>query len=134
MKCLYPAYAQSCLDSSAPDLSSVNLKVALLTDDYTYSAAHNAYDDLTGVIASTGNLGSKTITGGVLDAADTNFGSPGAGDPGERMVLYYDSGTPSTSPLIAYTDEDAGGSPLSITPDGTLISLAFDASGLFSLV
>lgn len=132
-KQLYPSYAQSLLDSSCPNLSSANIKIAALSSTYTYSAAHNNYDDLTGVIANTGNLASKTITDGTFDADNPNLGSPAGGSTITRLVTYVDTGTPSTSSLIEYLDEDAAGSAISIATNGELITLNIHALGLFGL-
>lgn len=134
MKTLYPSYGESVLDSSAPNLSSGDVKVAALSSTYVYNAAHNRYDDLSGVIANSGNLGSKSIAGGVFDAANNSFGSPAGGSTIVALVAYRDSGTPSTSELIAYTDEDPGGSPIEIETDGNEIFLNFPVEGLFGLV
>lgn len=132
-KTLAASYRQTLLDSTAPDLSSVNLKIVALDATYVYSAAHNFLDDITGgaIVATTGNLASKTITDGVLDFADVSLGSPAAGDTITQLWLYYDTGTSSTSPLIAYTDEDGSGAALAIATDGGAITLAVNASGFF---
>jgi hypothetical protein len=130
-KTLSNAYRQKCLDSTAPDLSSVNLKVVALSSAYTYSSAHDFLDDIAaGTVATTGNLASKTITNGVLDFADVSLGSPAGGSTITQLWLYYDTGTPATSLLIAYTDEDANGS-LSVATNGEAITLVVNASGMF---
>jgi hypothetical protein len=134
MKTLYPSYAESLLDSSAPNLSSTNIKIAAFTTAaYTYSAAHTHADDLPAAVATTGNLASKTIDDGTFDAANPSLGSPAAGDPITRLVMYQDSGTPATSPLIAYTDEDASGASIVVTPNGEAITLNVNVLGLFGL-
>ena len=60
---LYPLFKQRLL-SPGIDLSSVTLRAVLVdTGTYTYSAAHDAYDDLAGVVGTeSGTLGSKTFT------------------------------------------------------------------------
>lgn len=134
MKTLYPAYAESLLDSSAPDLTGTNIKITALDSTYVYDAAHVTLDDLTGVIATSGNLASKSIAGGVFHAADVSLGSPSAGDEIVALVMYRDTGTPSTSGLMAYTDEDAGGSPISIDTDGAEVTVDFDPTTIFSVI
>lgn len=132
---LYPLYKQALLDSTAPDLSSVDIK-AILVDlaDYTYSTAH---EFLTSVAAgarveTTAALGSKSITNGVFDAADTVFSSV-TGDESEALILYYDSGVEGTSRLLAYLDTGITGLP--VTPNGGDINVAWDdgASKVFAL-
>lgn len=131
---LYPSYAQSLLDSSAPDLSSTNIKIAAFTTaGYTFSTAHNFADDLGTAVATTGNLASKTITDGTFDAANPSLGSPAGGSTITRLVAYQDTGTPATSPLIAYIDEDASGAAISIATNGEAITLNLHALGLIGL-
>lgn len=133
MKTYYPAYAESLFDSTAPNLSSVNVKAVGLTSAYMYSAAHDNYDDLTGVVAPSGNLGSKTIDDGSFDAANDSLGSPVLGSTITRVVYFHDTGTPSTSKLLAYTDEDASGGAISIATNGEAIALNFNADGIFGI-
>jgi hypothetical protein len=65
---------------------------------------------------ATATLASKTATGGVADAADITFNAvSNEGEACEALILYKDTGSESTSPLIAYIDE---GLSLPITPNG----------------
>ncbi|THJ36164.1 hypothetical protein E8K88_02550 [Lampropedia aestuarii] len=67
-------------------------------------------------------LTSKTTTNGAADAADCTF--VGVSGPSiEAIVIYKDSGTESTSPLIAYIDTATG---LPITPNGGDIICVWD--------
>lgn len=132
-KALAPTYAASLLTSAAPDLSSVNLKVAGLAAGYVYSSAHDFHDDLSNIVQTSGNLASKTTTGGVFDAADLVLGSPAGGSTITQFWLYYDTGSSATSPLIYYWNEDASGSALAIATDGSAITIAWHASGIFAV-
>lgn len=133
-KVLYPSYCESLLDSSAPNLSSTNIKIAAFTTaGYTYDPGHNRLDDCGTAVATTGNLAGKTIAEGTFDADNPSLGSPTAGDTITRLVMYQDTGTPSTSPLIAYIDEDAAGTPLAVATNGEAITLNVNASGLFAI-
>ena len=80
-------------------------------------------------VATSGNLSSKTTTGGTADAADVTFTSV-TGASCESMVIYKDTGVASTSILIAYFDTATG---LPVTPNGGDITIAFDAAGIFTL-
>lgn len=123
---LYDSYKQDILEATI-NLTSANIKVAMVdTGTYTFSAAHNFHDDLTGVVDTTGNLASKTVTSGVFDAADITV-SAVTGNSIEALVVYEDSGVSATSPLIAFIDG------LSITPDGSDISILWDAAGIFTI-
>lgn len=80
-------------------------------------------------VATSGALANKTSTLGVADADDIIIAGV-TGDQFEAVVLYEDTGTASTSRLIAYWDT-AGGLPL--TPNGGAVSTTFNALGIFSL-
>jgi hypothetical protein len=106
------------------DMVDDNIK-AVLVDTRTYTvdlAAHDMHNDLSGVIATSGNMASKTTTAGVFDAADLTFSSV-TGATVEAVVIYRDSGTSSTSELIAYIDTGTG---LPVTPNGGDITIAWD--------
>jgi hypothetical protein len=139
---LYPTYKALLLNpgtlgstsGTAVDLADDTIKVALVdTGTYTYSAAHDFYDDVSaGVIGTPQTLGSKTTTSGVFDAADVTFTSV-SGSTVEAIVIYKDTGTASTSCLIAYIDTGVTGLP--VTPNGGNITITWDsgASKIFAL-
>lgn len=102
-----------------------NIKCVLVDlADYTFSAAHDYLDDVAsgGRVATSANLGSKTATGGVADAADVTLTTV-AGDQSEALIIYKDTGSAATSPLIAYIDTATG---LPITPNGGDITITWD--------
>jgi hypothetical protein len=76
-------------------------------------------------------LSSKTTTLGVADAADVTD-SAVTGTSAEAIVLYKDTGSAATSPLIAYIDTATG---LPVTPNSGDINIAFDngANKIFKL-
>lgn len=93
----------------------------LLVDTGAYTPNFTTHEFLSDISASarigttTGvTLTSKTTTGGAADAADITFSSV-TGASIEALVLYSDTGTEGTSPLIAYIDTATG---LPITPNG----------------
>lgn len=106
--------------------NSDNIKVVLVdAADYTVNlSTHEFLSDVTlgGRVATSGNLASKTTTAGVADAADVTF-SAVTGDQSEALVIYKDTGTASTSPLIAYIDTATG---LPVTPNGGDITVVWD--------
>lgn len=106
-----------------------DIKVALLNDTYTYDPADEFLDDVTGTVATSANLASKTNTGGALDAADVTFDDLTGADV-ESLVVYRDTGTPATSRLIAYIDTRGDTNPLSFEPDGTDLTLRWNAAGI----
>lgn len=129
---IYPKYKEAILGGGAnTDLLTGNVKVALIdTGTYTYSAAHQFLSDLSGVVGTAVTLGSKTVTNGLFDAADPALSSV-SGATAEALVIYIDTGTAGTSPLVSYHDTGVTGLP--VTPNGGNINIAWNASGIFQL-
>jgi hypothetical protein len=76
-------------------------------------------------VATSPALSSKTSTAGVADAADATF-SLVTGAQSEALVIYKDTGSAATSPLIAYIDTATG---LPVTPNGGDITVQWDNGG-----
>ena len=137
---LYPKYKEKLLNpgtlgsssGTAVDLVDDTIKIALVdTGVYTYSTTHEFYSSASSaVIGTSQTLTSKTVTDGTFDAADVTFTSV-TGSSVEALIVYKDTGTASTSPLICYVDVAASGLP--VTPNGGNITVTFNASGIFSL-
>lgn len=102
------------------------IKVILVdTGAYTpQTAVHQYLADIpiSARIAGPVTLTSKTTTGGAADGADVTFTSV-TGASIEAIIIYSDSGTEATSPLIAYIDTATG---LPITPNGGDIIVTWD--------
>ena len=149
---LFDKGRESCLGSSTSNLDvrwdSDNIKVALVNetgsgpldvpdlanDDFLNDVTTNADGYTNGL---SGNLSGKTSTDGVAD--DTNLltltavATGSAGDAtAERILIYKDSGTRSTSPLIADIDTATG---LAVTVNGGNITITWDggANKIFKL-
>ena len=107
------------------DWDTDNIK-ACLVRSYTPSQSHQYLSDVTGggggTIVASANLGTKSVTGGVADAADITFTAVASGAACNHIVLYKDTGTASTSPLIGYIDTATG---LPVTPNGGDINIAW---------
>lgn len=73
-------------------------------------------------IAGPVTLTAKATTGGAADAADVTFPSV-SGPSIEAIIIYSDTGTEATSPLIAIIDTATG---LPITPNGGDIIVVWD--------
>ena len=90
------------------------------------------YDDVSaGTVGTPGTLGSKTVTLGVFDAADVTFTAV-TGDEFEAVIIYNDTGTPSTSDLIAFLDQSSSAA-FTVTPSGIDITIQWSASGIFGI-
>jgi hypothetical protein len=101
--------------------------VAVATSIYSVAIdTHEYYADVgvTARITSAVALASKTATLGAFDAADTTFTSVGGTTPIGALVFFKDTGTESTSPLLAYVDTATG---LPLTPNGGDIIVTYDS-------
>jgi hypothetical protein len=124
---LYPQGAAHILGKSTKvDLIGDNVKILFYSS--TFSSAHEFVSDLTGasIIARSGNLAGKTSTNGVFDANDITVTAV-SGSAFTHVILYKDTGTDSSSPLVAIFDV------ASFTPTGADINVVFNASGLLSI-
>jgi hypothetical protein len=129
---IYPKYKEAILQSAAnSNMSSGTVKVALVdTGAYTYSAAHEFYSSVSGVVGTPQTIVGKTLTNGVFDGADVTFTAV-SGASCEALVIYIDTGVAGTSRLIAFID--TGVTNLPVTPNGGDISITWNASGIFAL-
>ena len=129
---LYPKAKEDFLGANL-NLSSNVVTIALIdTGVYTFSTGHLSRANVPNTaVISTANLASKTITNGVFDAADATFVSV-TGANCEALILFHNTGTQSTSRLIAYIDTATG---LPILPNGGDITVRFSdgASRIFAL-
>ena len=129
---LYPEGKDNILSGNI-DLLNDTIKAVLIdTGTYTYNTAHDAYDDLSGVVGTATTIANITVTSGVVDGDDVTFSSV-TGNSVEAIVIYKDSGTPSTSYLIAYIDSASAGLP--VTPNGGDITIQWSsgANKIFAL-
>jgi hypothetical protein len=116
-----------------------------LVRGYTFNAAHRFVSDVTGAggtlvqTAPSTGMTSKTVTGGVADAADVVFTSVPAGAAIPAVIIFQSSANTgggdiaaTAQRLIAYIDTATG---LPVTPNGQSITLAFDsgANRIFKL-
>jgi hypothetical protein len=143
---LYPKFKEALLNQAAGtaaiNLSSdTNIKVALVnisgsTNAYTYSSSHQYFSSVStnsaAVVGDSATLGSKTVTNGVFDAGDVTFTGVSGTNVIGALVIYKDTGTAASSPLIAFLDSGTG---LSITPNGGSVTVSWDsgASRIFAL-
>lgn len=114
--------------------SSANIKAVLATSSYTPVQNTDQYHAIIGggnIIATSGNFASKTVTLGVADAADITYSSV-SGSACPYIIIYKDSGSSATSPLIAKIDDYTG---LPVTPNGGNITVSWpnDSNKIFKL-
>jgi hypothetical protein len=130
---VYPIGKKAILDGDI-DFLTDTIKIVLCDVTVTYNAAHDFLSDIAAGdrVATSAALSSKTTTGGAFDAADVTFTAL-TGSEVKSWVLYRDSGTESTSQLIAFFDTVSGGGALSFTPNGGNFTISFSASGILSI-
>lgn len=130
---LYPKWKEQLLQFTANNnLSAGTVKVALIdTGTYTYNSANQFWSSASSASVGTPQtIGSKTFTDGVFDGADVTFTAV-TGSSVEALIIYIDTGTAATSPLVAYIDTSVTGLP--VTPNGGDITITWNASGIFAL-
>lgn len=111
-------------DIKAVCVDAADYTVDLTNDEFLSDIAAGAR------VATSGNLSSKTRaqsgTKVILDAGDETITGV-SGDQFEAVVVYHDTGTASTSPLLAYIDTATG---LPYTPSGGGVVLSWAAGGI----
>lgn len=137
---LYPIWKKALLDDSLGANANLNETgaegtFALLIDTgtYTYSDAHDFFDDLTGIIGeATGvEITNPTTTGGIFDGDDVTF-SAVSGVNVEAIVIYRkNAGANTTHHLVAFIDTGVTGLP--VLPNGGDITITWSGSGIFEL-
>ena len=119
--------------SGGINLASLNIQVALLDlGVYTYNSADQYRSSLSGVIALSGNLASKTIGvvgTGVFDAADITYTAPTSGHTAHMVVPFVArGGASSADDLLSYNELTAD-----VVTNGGDVTLQFASGGIFSL-
>ena len=132
---IYPTFKEALLSQDPSiDLDTDTIKARLVNigTDYTYSAAHDFIDDVTAYSGTTDQtLSNKTVALGVFDNTAVITFSAVAIDGAktvDAVVVYRDTGTPATSPVVCYLEFAAAQ-----TPNGGDIEVDWNASGLFAL-
>ncbi len=125
------------------NFNSDDIKVALLSSTYTpnidtqeffSSISANELSTGGGYTAGGQSLSGKTVTAdntddeGVFDANDLVWTADASGFVCRYAVMYKNTGTPSTSPLIAYWDFGSDQNPVSTT-----FTLVMNAEGIINI-
>lgn len=139
---LYNKWKENLLQFTANNnLSTGTVKVALVdTGVYTLgtqSTTDQFYDNGTANDVASATVGTpqtltgKSFTNGVFDSTTDPTFTAVTGNSVEALVIYIDTGTPTTSPLVAYIDSGVTGLP--VTPNGGNITVTWNASGIFAI-
>lgn len=108
---------------------SGNIKAALVTAAYTPDIVNDNFlstiSGISGAILSrSANFTTKTNTGGILNADPITFSLVASGSVGKYVVIYRDTGSDSTSELIAIDDT---GQNLPVTTNGQDITVQWSS-------
>lgn len=138
---VYPLYKTSLMSAS----SNVSLTVNDATDGpfcglvdtgtTAYSAAHEFWSSVAGAAQGTDQrITSPTVgsvSAGTFDGGDLTYTAV-SGNTVEALVIYrHNSGANTTWRLVVYLDTSVTGLP--VTPNGGNITVAWSASGIFTL-
>jgi len=134
---VYPKYKESVLKESDANngldgTTTAAPYVALVdTGTYTYSASHQFYSSLSGIVGTDQPITTPTVTNGTFDGDDVTFTSV-TGASVEALVIYrHNSGANTTWRLVLFEDTSVTGLP--VTPNGGNIVVTWNASGIFTI-
>lgn len=121
---LYDKARERFLDGGISWTTDTIKAVLVDTAGYTFSQSHEFLSDIGAGyrIATSAALTGKAKTSGIADADNVTWAAV-TGASSEAVVLYKDTGTAATSPLIAYVDVATG---LPVTPNGGDITVTWD--------
>lgn len=118
-------YARQSFLTGTMDWLTITAKVVLIdTTHYSFNATHQYYSTISGsaIVAGPVTITTPTAVDGAAGGDNVTFSSV-SGATVRAIIVYEDTGTPSTSRLIAYIDTATG---LPITPNGGDIILQWD--------
>ena len=136
VKVVYPSARNAAWKAANIPVDTDTIKLLLLDVDYTYNAAHDFLDDIPaaariGTAQTIANKTFGTVAAGVFDGDDVTVPSVASGDTVVAYVIYNDTpATEATKQLIAFVNEKADGSAISIATNGGNIGVTFSASGI----
>ena len=103
------------------------------TGTYTYSAAHDFFNDLSGIVGVDQRITTPTVgsvSEGTFDGDNLTYSSV-TGASVEALVIYRkNAGANTTWALVLYLDSVTG---LPVTPNGGDITVTWNASGILTL-
>lgn len=108
-------------------LDSDTIKLGLLSSSYTPNlATHQFYSDVNAnTLGTPQTMGGISITNGVFNSSSVTFTAVAGGSTVKYFVIYKDTGTAGTSPLLVLIDTTTGvslpfntnGGDITFTPD-----------------
>jgi hypothetical protein len=132
---VYPLAKQAFLTGGI-NLGSDTIRIALVkvtgTGAVSYNSANQYWSSInSGVVGTPAQLTSPTETNGQFTSASASFSAVSSAGNTLGYVIYKDTGSAATSPLIAWLDT---GTLTPVTPNGGSITVSPDATyGWFTL-
>lgn len=131
---VYPEYKDATHNGSSntsltvDDATDGPFAALIDTGTYTYSAAHEFYSSLSGVVGTDQRITTPTMVAGLFDGTDCTYTAV-SGNSVEAIVVYRkNAGANTTWRLVSYVDTGVTGLP--VTPNGGNISITWNASGI----
>lgn len=125
MAAIYNLWKEALLQASANSSLGGTVKVKPVTSGYTLSQTHQFLSDISaGSVsgATDQTLASKTYTTGKFTSSAVTYTAVTTGSTINAVILYIDTGTGTTSRLVAYLDGISvvtNGGDVTINPSGS---------------
>jgi hypothetical protein len=100
---------------------------------YTYNAAHDFFNDLSGIVGTDQRISTPTVNAGTgtFDGDNLTYTAV-SGNSVEALVIYRkNAGANTTWKLVLFEDTSVTGLP--VTPNGGDITVTWNASGIFTI-
>lgn len=129
---IYPKYKKK-QESGGLNINLIggSVKAVLVASAYTYDAAHEFLSDVPAPdrVSISGALAGKAVTDLAAFQSSNGRFEAVTGPACNAIVLFVDTGSPATSPLVCYIDTVAAGLP--VTPAGVSYNIVVDPTGWF---
>jgi len=123
---LYPKFKERCLAGGGNLLAGTVRAILVDTGAYTYSGAHEFLSSISAGarVGSAVTLAGKSVTDGVFSSTtNPSFTGLTSAPSIEAIVIYVDSGSEATSPLVAFIDTASG---LPVAAGATQVDVTWD--------
>ena len=117
---VYPSFLTNVLLGLFGNMTTGTLKCAAVSSAYTYDSTDTSLDDISANVLGSVTLTSVTAALGELDVGNFTFTGISSGTAAS-LIYYLDSGTASTSYLIAY-DSSATNLPYAFSGVDVLVT------------
>lgn len=104
------------------------IKLVAVDSGYVYSSAHQFLSSVGAAarVATSAAFTSKTITDGVLDAANVTLSALPVGDTITAIIVFQDTGVEGTSRLLFFFDTKADTTPINVPTNGGDVNITWN--------